>query len=105
MTTLMTFKTKENKKGKCDAKCYDAKHPGCVCCCGGLNHGVGFIKAFENTFNHFEKMKKDASRLDSVDSKSVKKNNDLFEYFEFMKKQLSLFGKEREKSIIARLKS
>ncbi|MBA7496224.1 hypothetical protein ES702_06823 [subsurface metagenome] len=95
MTTLMTFKTKKNKKGKCNTKCYDAEQPKCVCCCGGRNHGVGFEKAFQNTIDHFEEMKKN--------NKSVKKNARLFEEFDFLKKQFCLFH-ESKKGIISRLK-
>lgn len=32
----------------CDARCYNAIHEDCDCCCGGLNHGVGEDKAREN---------------------------------------------------------
>lgn len=35
--------------GRCDAKCYGAKHPDCNCICGGRNHGAGIDKALENT--------------------------------------------------------
>jgi hypothetical protein len=28
--------------GRCDARCYNAKHPKCDCVCGGVNHGRGF---------------------------------------------------------------
>ena len=37
------------KQGQCDARCYNAKTPTCICCCGGANHGVGLQKAVENT--------------------------------------------------------
>lgn len=33
---------------RCDAKCYDARHEGCDCVCGGRNHGVGYRAALEN---------------------------------------------------------
>ncbi len=33
---------------RCDAHCYDAKHPKCTCICGGKNHGVGFTQAVIN---------------------------------------------------------
>lgn len=35
--------------GRCDAKCYDARHEVCSCVCGGLNHGAGIERAKENT--------------------------------------------------------
>lgn len=28
--------------GRCDARCYNAKHPECDCICGGANHGKGW---------------------------------------------------------------
>lgn len=34
---------------RCDARCYDARHPKCDCVCGGANHGVGLDKAVHNT--------------------------------------------------------
>lgn len=33
----------------CTAICYDAIHSKCECCCGGMNHGVGFETALKNT--------------------------------------------------------
>jgi len=44
MTILM-----RSLSGRCDAKCYEAEHPECDCCCGGVNHGVGFRQAAKNT--------------------------------------------------------
>jgi hypothetical protein len=35
--------------GRCDARCYDAKHPDCDCICGGVNHGAGLNRAVDNT--------------------------------------------------------
>ena len=34
--------------GRCDARCYKARHPRCECICGGQNHGVGLKKAVDN---------------------------------------------------------
>ena len=34
-------------KHKCDEKCYDAKHIGCNCICGGKNHGLGLQHALD----------------------------------------------------------
>lgn len=42
---------------QCDARCYDAKHgEDCGCACAGINHGVGEIKAANNTQDYFEQM-------------------------------------------------
>ena len=50
MTTLLT-KTGTWTIRRCDARCHDAKREECECICGGMNHGVGYAKAIENTHN------------------------------------------------------
>ncbi len=50
MATLMIVGNSEGEK-RCDAKCYDAKHPVCNCCCGGMNHGKGLGGALQATEN------------------------------------------------------
>lgn len=47
--TLIQVTHSDGTRQRCDAKCHNAKHPGCKCCCGGLNHGAGTQKAIENT--------------------------------------------------------
>ena len=61
MTTLITTKEVKGpqamgkvvyvpkRKGHCNEQCYNAKSEVCLCCCGGVNHGVGLQKAIENT--------------------------------------------------------
>jgi len=49
MTTLIAVYNSSGLVGRCDAKCYNAKHPVCTCICGGANHGQGLQKAVENT--------------------------------------------------------
>lgn len=49
MTTLIAVYTSSGCVGRCDAKCYDATEPDCVCICGGLNHGRGRNQAIANT--------------------------------------------------------
>lgn len=49
MTTLIAVYNKSGCIGRCDASCYDAKYPKCVCICGGVNHGKGHSQASENT--------------------------------------------------------
>ena len=46
---LIEVRNSEGVVGRCDAKCYNAEHPGCTCICGGRNHGAGLEKASENT--------------------------------------------------------
>ncbi|MCI0575719.1 MAG: hypothetical protein L0331_05865 [Chloroflexi bacterium] len=46
---LVAVYNSEGLVGRCDAKCYEAKHAGCVCVCGGANHGAGLNKAMDNT--------------------------------------------------------
>jgi hypothetical protein len=38
--------------GRCDAKCYNARHPTCNCVCGGANHGAGLETSTEQTRQH-----------------------------------------------------
>ena len=49
MATLIAVYNSEGCVGRCDSKCYDAKHPDCDCICNGRNHGAGQQKAIENT--------------------------------------------------------
>ena len=49
MTTLIAVYNSEGCVGRCDAKCYQATHPGCQCICGGMNHGAGLSQAVDNT--------------------------------------------------------
>jgi hypothetical protein len=49
MSTLLSVHGSEGLIGRCDAKCYDAKEPGCDCVCGGKNHGAGLKQAMVNT--------------------------------------------------------
>ncbi|MBA7680745.1 hypothetical protein ES703_89066 [subsurface metagenome] len=48
MATLIKVITKGGVVRRCDARCYNARHPKCVCICGGVNHGVGLKNAVEN---------------------------------------------------------
>ncbi|HUS49557.1 MAG TPA: hypothetical protein VMZ91_05295 [Candidatus Paceibacterota bacterium] len=45
---LMEVKDGDKILHRCDAKCYSAKGQDCHCCCGGLNHGIGFDAAMKN---------------------------------------------------------
>lgn len=49
MPTLISTHNSSGSTGRCDAKCYNAEHPHCECCCGGVNHGVGLRQAIHNT--------------------------------------------------------
>lgn len=53
---LMSVHNSEGCVGRCDARCYNAKHPECDCICHGMNHGKGRDRAIENTQFHAEKM-------------------------------------------------
>ena len=41
MATLMTWGNSDGTKGRCDARCHDAKEPECSCMCQGRYHGIG----------------------------------------------------------------
>lgn len=50
MASLVIVRRGGDIVGQCDAVCYDARHPECVCsACGGVNHGVGLAQAIINT--------------------------------------------------------
>ena len=49
MATLIAVYTSAGCVGRCDAKCYQAKHSDCDCICGGKNHGKGLATAKGNT--------------------------------------------------------
>jgi len=40
MATLISWETSGGKKGRCDARCHNAKGPRCRCICGGRYHGA-----------------------------------------------------------------
>lgn len=53
MSTLIIVRTPDGSpRGRCDAKCYNAKGPKCTCICGGVNHGAGKNQAIDNTRDH-----------------------------------------------------
>jgi hypothetical protein len=56
VTTLLTVGNDSGVVGRCDAKCYNAKHPHCNCVCGGVNHGVGLATAVRNVAVAGQKM-------------------------------------------------
>jgi len=56
MTTLIAVYNSDGCVGRCDARCYDAKHDKCECICGGKNHGAGRDKAVDNVREYAEKM-------------------------------------------------
>ena len=37
------------RRQSCNARCYNARKPACVCICGGGNHGAGEHQAHKNT--------------------------------------------------------
>ncbi len=39
MATIMSWQSSDGRRGRCDNRCHSAKHPKCVCCCGGRFHG------------------------------------------------------------------
>jgi hypothetical protein len=49
MVTLIAVYDSEGCQGRCDAHCYEASEPGCICICGGRNHGAGLDQAAGNT--------------------------------------------------------
>ena len=72
-------------KRQCDAKCYNAGHGDCNCCCGGLNHGVGLSQATENTKSLADTIKEFFTNQD----KAQESNSTFIDPSVF---QLSFFG-------------
>ena len=58
MVTLISTGTSSGKKGRCDARCYNAKSKKCKCCCGGMNHGAGLQNAAQNTQQYADQLVK-----------------------------------------------
>jgi len=56
MSTLISIRTAQGEVSVCNAKCYEAKHPRCLCICGGKNHGVGIEQAKQNVLQHQKEM-------------------------------------------------
>lgn len=54
MLTVFEATTADGWKRRCDETCHAAKLPRCRCVCQGINHGVGFNAALENTRECFE---------------------------------------------------
>jgi hypothetical protein len=49
MKSMIVQNNEDGTSRRCDAHCYNAKQPKCVCVCGGKNHGVGKQQAIKNT--------------------------------------------------------
>lgn len=47
--TLIAVYDNDGCRGRCDARCYNAKCDHCDCICHGRNHGAGLKKAMDNT--------------------------------------------------------
>lgn len=56
MATLISQGGSSGTTRRCDARCYNAHGAKCKCICGGLNHGAGYQKAYENTVKMAEEM-------------------------------------------------
>ncbi len=56
MATLIAVYDSDGCRGRCDARCYNAKRPKCTCICRGMNHGKGLAAAQENTRRHADEL-------------------------------------------------
>jgi hypothetical protein len=71
MTTVMTWKTSGGSKGRCDAKCHNAKHDKCHCMCGGKYHGAnnrpgGVEQAVKDTWDFEIKYVEDQAKAEGI---------------------------------------
>lgn len=107
MATLMTFKSASGKKERCDAKCYNAKGEKCSCCCGGRNHGKGFVEAFKTTIGSFDEIVRESKNIGDAKLKitNIEQNKVFIRYFKEMKKQGYLFGEESEDQLLRRIEN
>jgi hypothetical protein len=95
MATLMSYHSSAGNEGRCDAKCYDADHPGCDCICGGANHGVVYATAFTHTVELAQDMIAEYSRRTG-------RPRDEFRIFSEAHAQIGLFEHSRARSSHAR---
>jgi len=81
MTTLISYQSSSGERGRCDARCYNARHPDCDCICGGANHGVGREQAIENTRQMAEAMIENYARDHgvTVDALGAKINEEVYQ--------------------------
>lgn len=76
--TLVSVGNSEGIVGRCDAKCYNAKHPNCDCICGGKNHGAGLQQALANTSEQVESwVKRYAQEKGLTDYQVITSSNQL----------------------------
>lgn len=55
---------------KCDESCYNAKHIGCNCICGGKNHGLGLQHALEHAAETAEAINAEVVEADGEEEDS-----------------------------------
>lgn len=73
MPTLIIKHKDGKRKGQCDSRCYNAKTPTCICCCGGANHGVGLQKALDITKEIAEQITADQLELEGLTISDLEK--------------------------------
>ena len=83
MATLISYQSSGGSRGRCDAKCYNAKSSRCRCICGGVNHGVGLRQAVLNTATMAEEW------LEKYEDGQI--NRELVSEFIAIEKQMKLF--------------
>lgn len=66
MATLISVYNSNGLVGRCDAKCYTAKEPGCQCVCGGANNGAGEKQATANTQQMAERWIEEYSKANQL---------------------------------------
>jgi hypothetical protein len=82
--TLIAVYNSEGCVGRCDARCYDAKHSNCDCICGGRNHGKGKTQAVENTKGLVDQWAEKMKETPGIETK-------IHKAVEFARKQINLF--------------
>jgi len=58
MATLLILKTSGHVISKCGPYCYNSIFEECHCICRGSNHGQGYARALQNSFNNISRLKK-----------------------------------------------
>jgi len=78
MTTLISWQDGGGSKGRCDARCHNAKRQKCECICGGRNHGVGLKQAAKNTKDMLKILDQDRCRVNTEAIQQILAQQDLF---------------------------
>ena len=75
MATIISWSNNEGTKGRCDARCHNAKHDKCKCICGGTFHGKarqpgGVEKVIEDKWGEVAKVAEQYAQANGAEIKT-----------------------------------